>query len=145
MARIRAEIGNISRLSNPKNLMAHAGQIAVDETLRLALPCEAAAAHVAYIGSRHLPLGTLLEQWCSQRHLAPEERHYFVGCGGSPLSGSGKLWGFGEESDGFIDRRFDGRLALALLQHPLVEPFQGRLARGEFLRIGQVVEKLGLR
>jgi len=124
-------------------LIEHARQIAADEDLRLALPSEDAVMDVAYLGTRHLPLGALLERWRSQRNLPRQKRHYIVGGGGSPLSGSGSMWGFVEDEDGLVSRQFKGKLALAILQHPLVEPFQARLASGDFLRIGQVIEKLG--
>ena len=122
------------------DLVDHAVEIAADEDLRLALPCENAVASVAYIGHRHLPLGTLLENWSAERRLPVVERFYVVGVGGSPLSGSGSVWGFDEASMGSVSKRFDRRLGLALLEHPLVEPFQRRLSSGNVLRIGEVVE-----
>ena len=124
------------------DLVGHRDQIATTEELRLGLPCESAFVDVTYIGVRYLPLETLLPRWAAESQRPVEGRFYVVGAGGSSDNGRGAMWGFkGGESELTI-RRFDRDLAMELLAHPLVGPFQKRLREGQVLRIAEIAEQI---
>ena len=121
-------------------------QIAPDRRLANALISECAFLSMAYAGGGYLPLGTLLCFWQQDRFTDTceecEGKVYLYGAGGSPLSGSGSMWGRCAQCHKGKKVAFNGRLASELQNHALFHPFQERIKEGEFIRIAALIARL---
>jgi hypothetical protein len=118
-----------------------------EEGLRNALITERAFVSVAYVGPcGYLPLGLLLDYWQQGKFtdVCGEcgETVFLYGAGGSPLSGSGSMWGACGQCGKGRKAPFDGQLVLGFREHELFGPFQERIGEGKCMRIQELVDAL---
>ena len=127
-ARVRDAIGpeSVTLADHLPRILERSDEIRADEELSNALVSECAFFSVAYLGlsNGYLPIGLLLALW--------EEGSFtgvcdecggvvnLLGAGGSPLSGSGSMWGLCGSCAVPAKRPFDGRQVL-VLDHVLDE------------------------
>jgi hypothetical protein len=122
-------------------------QIRGEEGMSNALITERAFISVAYVGlCGYLPLGLLLDYWRRGKFTDTcgecGETVLLYGAGGSPLSGSGSMWGSCGRCGKGRKVPFDGRLVLGFRAHELFEPFQERCEEGKCMRIQALVDAL---
>ena len=130
------------------SIVAHSDLIQADEEMRYALISEYALAGGMYIGGGYLPLGLLLDFWqwnqFTEMCSVCDSKVYLYGAGGSPLSGSGSMWGICIGCPEESKFPFNAGLVVSSKKHTLFQPFQERVSEGHFMRIEELVDRLDL-
>ena len=130
------------------SIVAHSDLIQADEEMRYALISEYALAGGMYIGGGYLPLGLLLDFWKQDQFTeicsACDSKVYLYSAGGSPLSGSGSMGGTCIECSDESKFAFNAGLVISSKKHELFKSFQKRVSEGHFMRIEELVDRLGL-
>jgi hypothetical protein len=148
-ARIKEAMGqeSVDLADHLPQVLERTEEIVAHEELANALVSGCAHVSVAYVGPNgYLSIGLLLQLWQEDRFTGVctdcGEVVYYYGAGGSPLSGSGSMWGLCGSCRKPAKHSFNYRQVSGIAESAQFHLFQDRVQEGDFIGLGELLRRL---